>query len=151
MKKIERNAFTLFELLVSISIIGILIAIASFSFSEAQKKARDSRRFQDIKAISTAAEQYYSMSGGVYPNDKTVAAFTFGGSALFSSFPTDPKGGTYVYTYTPVGGGAFPASPADYCVCADLEKTTTGNANAVTCNAATFVANSRYYCIRSQQ
>ncbi len=48
----ENNlGFTLFELLVSISIIAILTAMVSLSYSVAQKKARDARRRQDMESV----------------------------------------------------------------------------------------------------
>jgi prepilin-type N-terminal cleavage/methylation domain-containing protein len=55
---VNKQGFTLFELLVSISIVGILSALAIVSFSSAQKKARDSRRVQDMELVGKAAEQY---------------------------------------------------------------------------------------------
>ena len=58
----KRKGFTLFELLVSISIIAILTALATVSYSIAQKKARDARRTQDMDAIRKAQELYYSQN-----------------------------------------------------------------------------------------
>ena len=44
----NHSAFTLMELLVVISIIGLLAAGAIASYSNAQKKGRDARRFEDL-------------------------------------------------------------------------------------------------------
>ena len=132
--------FTLFELLVSISIIAILTAIASMSFSGAQKKARDSRRMSDMNSIQKAAEQYYSFSNYVYPVPTGKWTAT-NGQVVLDVFPVDPKGvGATPYVY--VGG-------ATYCSCAALESNT-GNSNDTTCT--TFVAGTgSYYCVKNQQ
>lgn len=62
-----QKGFSLLEILVVISIIGILLAVAVSSYSNAQKKSRDARRRTDLKAIQQAAEQYYSVCGYKYP------------------------------------------------------------------------------------
>lgn len=143
MIKNKRNGFTLFELLVSISIIGILTALASVAYSGAQKKARDSRRMQDIKLIQTAAEQYYSQNNYVYP-PSTVTPWNGGGQSILSMFPLDPKNsGSYIYTYTQPDG-----TTNTYCICALLENVTSGNASNTTC---TFAASSSYFCAKNQQ
>lgn len=66
-KKVNRHGFSLLEILVVISIIGILLAIAVSSYSNAQRKSRDARRKTDLKAIQQSAEQYYSVCGYKYP------------------------------------------------------------------------------------
>jgi len=149
MKKI--NGFTLFELLVSISIIAIMTALASVAFSGAQKKARDSRRVQDIKLIQTAAEQYYSQNTYLYPpvgSYDAGDAWTPSGSttAVLESFPTDPKN-TAPYVYSCRGT----CNTAGYCLCAYVENTSNGNS---TNNCTTFTApntTTNYFCVKNQQ
>lgn len=98
--KINKKAwgFTLLELLVSISIIGILISLASVSYSSAQKKARDSKRQGDLKSIQNAMEQYYSVCGYRYPTNIPGAASPIqcptGTVTVLESYPVDPKTGT---------------------------------------------------------
>ncbi len=134
----SNKGFTLFELLVSVSIIGILTAIASVSFSNAQRKGRDARRMEDMKIIQNAAEMYYSVAGYVYPT--TQAAWSFDGQAILQTFPADPKSGTDTpYTYV--------ATSTTYCACANLEGNQ-GNSNA---NCNNFGAANDYYCVRNQQ
>lgn len=126
----ENKGFTLFELLISISIIGILTALAVVSFSSAQKKARDARRLEDMKSIQNAAEQYYSTVGNyVYPAGTDIAAnWTVNGQALLQAFPKDPKGTGYTgYTYTPAV--AFDS----YCACAAVEDLKNANSDSVNC------------------
>ena len=96
-----KNGFTLFELLVSISIIAIMTALATVAFSGAQKKARDSRRVQDLKLVQTAAEQYYSLNNYAYPTSTTVGWTGPGAQSILDKFPTDPKNDAttgFVYT-----------------------------------------------------
>lgn len=108
--------FTLLELLVVISIIGILVAIGSASYSTVQKKGRDARRKEDLKAIQNALEQSYSVDsaypGGTYPNGISTYMST--------AVPTDPKNASAYCAST--------YSTTSYTICADLETDTfTGN------------------------
>ncbi len=143
---IRQAGFTLFELLVSISIIGILVAVASVSYSGAQKKARDARRKEDINMIHKAAEQYYSQTSYAYPG--SAGTWTSGtGDVVLQVFPVDPKDGVagFGYTYTPnipVAGG--------YCVCALLDEAT-GNSTNRLCNSFVSTGAGGYYCAKNVQ
>jgi len=129
----NKTGFTLFELLVSISIIGILVAIASISYSAAQKKARDSRRMEDMNGIQKAAEMYYSANSYAYPAALSVLSPNY-----LQTVPSDPKGVT-PYVYTPTASG--------YCACAAMEGVSSGNSSD---NACTF-GSGNFYCVKSQQ
>lgn len=59
--------FTLVELLIVISILGVLATIALVSFRGAQGRSRDAQRKSDLKQISTALNLYYS-DYGKYPD-----------------------------------------------------------------------------------
>ncbi len=65
-KKIESAGFTLVELLVVISIIGLLSSVVLTSVNSARMKARDARRLADIKQIQNAMQIYYE-DNGAYP------------------------------------------------------------------------------------
>jgi len=73
MKNLTKKGFTLVELLVVISIIGLLSTIAIVSLGSARAKSRDTKRIADMKQFSTALEQYYSDQGG-YPAVTTMLA-----------------------------------------------------------------------------
>lgn len=68
----KRFAFTLIELLIVVAIIGILAAIAVPNFLNAQIRAKTARVYADIKAQSTALEQYRLDSNG-YPRSDVPA------------------------------------------------------------------------------
>jgi len=130
----KRKAFSLFELLVSISIIAILTAVASMSYGEAQKKARDSRRVEDVNNIQKAAEMYYSQNNYSYPSQAQLTA-----SGLMQQWPTDPKATPYIYR---IG--------TTYCACATMDSVKSGNSNDSYCVVGTG-GTGPYYCVRSQQ
>lgn len=136
-----KKGFTLFELLVSISIIGIMTALAVLSFSSAQKKARDARRIEDMKNVQTAAEQYYSVDAFTYPANTAPASWKVGSQQILEAFPTDPKEtGWTGYTYA-IGG--------TYCACAAMEDTKNGNSTTNACNIG--VTAGQFFCVKSQQ
>ncbi len=60
-------AFTLVELLVVISIVGILASVVLVSFVGTQKQARDTQRKSDLKQYLTSLENYGSKTNGLYP------------------------------------------------------------------------------------
>ncbi len=62
------QAFTLIEMLVVISLIGILAALALVSFGASQKQARDTTRKSDLKQYQTALEMYGNMTNGLFPS-----------------------------------------------------------------------------------
>ncbi|MEA3355290.1 MAG: prepilin-type N-terminal cleavage/methylation domain-containing protein [Patescibacteria group bacterium] len=109
------QGFTLLELLVTISIIGILIAIGSVSFSTAQKRGRDSRRRADLKAIQKSLEQCYSLSS-TYPISLAGvgSAITCSSETTMRAVPADPKSSTQAYIKVGTWG-------VGYQLCADLE------------------------------
>jgi len=61
------SGFTLVELLVVISIIGLLSSIVLTSVNSARAKARDARRAADIRQLQTALELYYDANGSYPP------------------------------------------------------------------------------------
>ena len=67
MKAITKSGFTIIELLVVITIIGILSTVGIVSFANIQSSTRDSQRSSKITIIANALEKYYSQHGE-YPS-----------------------------------------------------------------------------------
>jgi prepilin-type N-terminal cleavage/methylation domain-containing protein len=152
MKKNTQRAFTLLELLVVIAIIGILISLGVASFSNAQIKARDSRRREDMKAIQNGLEQYYADHDGTYPNNAgavitslTDVVNTYAGTTYFpAGAPVDPKVSNPGY--------AIASGPDGFCVCASLETPTGGNAvNAPGASTSCSFGNGTWFCLTNLQ
>ena len=104
------GGFTLFELLVSISIIAVLTAVAVVSFGGLNRKTRDARRISDLEKIRLSLEAVKQV-GNTYPVNLT----TLVGSSLLEKIPTDPKGVGYTYAYS-VGDSNY-----TYALCAYME------------------------------
>ncbi len=65
----NKTGFTLVELLVVISIIGILTIITASAFVESQKKSRDAARKANLKSLADAVSLYYADQGSFPTQD----------------------------------------------------------------------------------
>jgi prepilin-type N-terminal cleavage/methylation domain-containing protein len=84
------QGFTLIELMVTVAIIGILMAAGIVTFSNAQKAARDAKRKADMDAIGKALEQYYQ-DNGQYPGFATTSTLSSWNNLQLQSFPSQPS------------------------------------------------------------
>lgn len=87
-----KKAFTLIEILIVISIIGILAALITVSFTASQRQARDTQRKSDLAQYRTAVETFASKGDGLYPlyASSIGASDTLCTALELSSCPTDP-------------------------------------------------------------
>ena len=103
--------FTLVELLVVISIIGILASMITVSFTSSQKQARDVNRKSDLAQYRSSLESYANKNNGLYPiyaskvDPSTNLCTPLG---LGTTCPEDPKFdgvSAYYYSYITDSGG----------------------------------------------
>lgn len=104
---IERRGFTLLELIIAVTVMGILAAavIVSINPSKRQNQARDAAVKSDIGQIGTALQSYFtSGTAGTYPS--ALSALTVDGDLKSIPAPPAPGSGNYIYVPKDSGGGA---------------------------------------------
>ena len=117
------HGFSLIELLVVISIIGVLIGLSAFGLQGARQSARDARRVADIEQIRSGLELYKADCGDYPDNDQmpSVGDLVGDDSSLscdidneyISNIPRDPNPGKQ-YRYNRM-------TPTTYEICASME------------------------------
>lgn len=133
------KGFTLIELLIVISIIALLTALGTYSYNNAQAKARDAKRKQDINNVKKALQLYFE-DNDTYPNIIDSSSTSLG--PYLTDIPQDPKGGNYIYVF-PTGT----CPPSCYSLTACLENTNdftrdaTKNAACTTTSASYTITN----------
>lgn len=109
----NEKGFTIIELLIVIVVIGILAALVITTFAGVQRRARNTERETDIKALHSQLEAYYAQQG-YYPtlaqvvDGTTLAGLDQGAltsppnnnTQIDSAAPTEAK---YQYLPTPSG------------------------------------------------
>ena len=97
MKKIK--GFTLIEVLVALTIIGILMTFVGPYILDRPDQARKLKLKNDFLAIETAME-LYKLDSGTYPSPEAglndLISQNDGGNSYFSTIPTDPWGNKYI-------------------------------------------------------
>lgn len=89
----QEKGFTFVELLVVITIIGVIFASGIVAFTSITTRSRDTRRRSDLEAIRQSLEMCRSLAG-VYPSaiyDAGGISCSPTGPILMSVVPTDPK------------------------------------------------------------
>lgn len=102
----ERKAFTLVELLLVVTIIGILAGAVLVNFRGQTDRAKESRARNDIQTLETALNMH-EIDVGDYPSsDQGLQALSsdsgaagWNGPYLRKSITRDPWGNEYVYQY----------------------------------------------------
>ena len=120
----KNKGFTFIELLVVMTIIGVLMAVGVTSFSVANKKGRDGKRKSDLEQIRAALE-LYRVDVGVYPPSLSACGdanwclsspIELGGVTYMDPVPTDSQTGERYFYY-------YRAASVTYALCTKLELT----------------------------
>ena len=127
--KILNTGFTLIEVLVTISIIGLLASLTLVSFGSSQKSARDVQRKSDLKQYSASLEGYANQNNSLYPERATTvsAQTTLCTDLGMTSCPEDPKNiadPTYAYYYQSDGASTGTAKATKFVLWAKIERAT---------------------------
>lgn len=146
---IKRRGFTLIESLAVIAIIGILLSLGGYIFTQAQAQARDAVRKSDLDQIAQAFHARYldktctdQSALGVYPGEtleqnanqawlkvNTLASYSDGCGSFTSYLPTIPddvRSPAYSYYFNlsvseKVGGNTIPAPAKHFRLATALE------------------------------
>lgn len=101
-KQQNKNGFSLIELLVVISIIGVLSAVLTANFVGMRERARDAQKIQDLNSMKTALRSYYNDHQGYPAKDSLLTAIGT------SNYMPSLKDISFPYNYEPsVDGESF--------------------------------------------
>ncbi|MBI3955488.1 type II secretion system protein [Candidatus Gottesmanbacteria bacterium] len=131
----KSQGFTLVEILVTATIIGLLSTIGISGFQAITRSGRDALRKSDLEQIRSALEIYKSENQKYPTATACIADLT---SDYINPYPSDPSKGVHKYCYIP----AAPPPALTYTLCAYLENgSTTDNNCAGQVNACNGVCN----------
>jgi len=120
----RERGFTLIEILVVISLIGVLAGLVLVSFTGSQKQARDAGRKSDLKQYQNSLEVFANQQGGLYPSYDGVAASSICSDLGIGACPQDVRAGEagfIDYTFSANGSGAGTVDATRYVLWAKLE------------------------------
>lgn len=97
-----KKGFSFIEILVVVTIISLLTAVAVASYSTFLKTSRDAKRKTDLEQVRAALEMYRSTVdtypvGSVWSTTLNILTTPV---TYIQRLPTDPKNPTYTYYYT---------------------------------------------------
>ena len=125
------NGYTLIEILVVTTIIGLLVAVVSASYTQLMKRSRDAKRKADLEQVRAALEMYRSndVSGQYHAYSGDCSGYTdlTTPTKYIEKMPSDPKS-TYSYGCS--------ITTSDYTIGAFLESTTGADCGIGNCTGS---------------
>lgn len=143
-KNFNPKGFTLIELMVAITIIGILITISATAYQGANRSSRDAERKSDLEDIRSALEIYrsdcstYPADGSVAPESPLTGNCAGSVNTYMSKVPQDPLYGSRGYIYK------YQLTSSTYRLCAYLENGSGAVASCGTCGGNPDIVNCNY-------
>lgn len=136
----KRNkGFTLIEILIVVSIIGLLTSATLLGLGTFRQTGRDARRMSDLRQIQNALELFYAKSSS-YP--ESLSELTAAGIGI-SALPKDPNtGNDYEYSKTNCPAGISYALKATFDDANNRALTDSGTICNLVCTKA-----AKGYCI----
>ena len=96
-QKQNKNGFTLVELLVVITIIGILATLIYASLTRTKQKGQDASRKSNLRQIALAMEMAYDHNQAYPTSENIPASISANGTNYLSDMPEDPQGNDYTW------------------------------------------------------
>jgi general secretion pathway protein G len=119
----HRSGFTLIEILVAATIVGLLSTIGMTGFQAVTRNGRDALRKSDLEQIRSALEIYKS-ENNAYPDDENCGVDSgVDMSQYINTYPSDPRSTNYRYCYVR-------SDELHYNICAHLENGASTDLNA---------------------
>jgi len=111
MRRPSESGFTLLELLVVMTIIGILAAVAIPALRDSPQRAREAALREDLFTFRSTIDQFHGDKGYYPPDLQTLIA-----EGYLRSIPIDPmtkSRETWVVVYEELGSGAEGEAPPE--------------------------------------
>lgn len=124
------RCFTLFEILLVVSIISLIFISTLFAMPSIKKSARDVQRKNDISQYHSALQVFANTNNNFYPSFTTAAGITVSTtlctqmSAYVQRCIEDPlniRDSSYIYLYQSNGSGNGTVDATNYVLWAKLE------------------------------
>ena len=147
------KGFTLIEVLIAITIVGIVFGVIITSGSALQRSSRDTQREVDLRNLQSALQQYYS-DQSFYPSAiplATLDSLTSGTGnptppatpkTYLNQIPKEPRTGDPSYCYSAQATKTIQSCENNsvrchyYLLCAAKEAASSGQAPSAECEAA---------------